>query len=233
MRENKYIGRGIYSIREVCELSGISYPRVRHWIRGDLRTKRKPTPPLIKPDYGKVDGVYYLSFLDMIELRAIHSLIVEAGVSIHLVRKVYSYTREVYNTDHPFATLDRFWTDGKGLWGELPKGKNASSLINLYSGQIELPQVTKMFLNLVDFSEDEHTALRWWPMDRDHHIVVDPQRSFGQPIVDKEGVLTLVLANTYKAERSFKRVAWWYEVSEDAVRSAWEYETSKTKRVAA
>jgi len=66
-------------------------------------------------------------------------------------------------------------------------------------------------------------AARWFP-STNRRIVIDPARSFGQPVVEKEGVPTSVLARSYKAEQSLKRVARWYDVDVRSVRAAVEFE---------
>ncbi len=74
----------------------------------------------------------------------------------------------------------------------------------------------------IDF--DKNQAERWWPLGRRKQVVIDPKRSFGQPIVNEGGVPTVVLADAYRAERSIKRVVAWFDVGKAAVRDAVEYE---------
>jgi uncharacterized protein (DUF433 family) len=68
----------------------------------------------------------------------------------------------------------------------------------------------------------DRIAVRWYPR-RDRLVIVDPTRSFGQPVV-KEGVPTRILARSYRAERSFDRVAKWYDVAASSVRAAVDFE---------
>lgn len=51
-------------------------------------------------------------------------------------------------------------------------------------------------------------------------IVIDPQRSFGQPIAAEYGVPTVALAEAVKSEGSVDHVARLYEVSPSVVRDA-------------
>ena len=52
-------------------------------------------------------------------------------------------------------------------------------------------------------------------------MVLDPARSFGQPIAAQSGVPTIVLFDAVKSEGSIKAAARVYEVSEMEVR-AWD-----------
>jgi uncharacterized protein (DUF433 family) len=67
-------------------------------------------------------------------------------------------------------------------------------------------------------------AIEWWPLGKSKLGVLNPKRSFGQPIVPREGVPTSILSRSYRVEHSYPRVARWYAVSERAVRHAVEYE---------
>jgi uncharacterized protein (DUF433 family) len=61
-------------------------------------------------------------------------------------------------------------------------------------------------------------------MERSGIVVLDPRRSFGQPIVNDEGVSTRVLAGAVQAEQSIERVAEWFEVKPASVRAAVDFE---------
>jgi uncharacterized protein (DUF433 family) len=68
-------------------------------------------------------------------------------------------------------------------------------------------------------------AARWYP-DRTATpaIVIDPDRQFGQPIVEKTGTQTAVIADAFRAEGSVEAVAAWFEIPERDVRDALEFE---------
>src|SRR5260370_22070880 len=101
----------------------------------------------------------------------------------------------------------------------------------------------------LDFKDQ--LAVRWWPLGRHRPVVIDASRSFGQPIVNREGVPTAVLHRAYIAESGSQvglkslaepsqtaesasgatlhasaneRVARWYDVERRSVRAAVEYE---------
>lgn len=224
----KYIGKGIYTIPDASKLTRVSSQRIRNWIRS--RMNNHVSSVLVETDYGITKGNYGLSFHDMIEILTIGAFR-KYGVSLQLIRKVHSKSCEDFNTSHPFA-INRFWTDGKDIWLDMAKTSNDAKLIHILSDQIELRKITLGFLDLIDFTDDG-VSYRWWPLNRDDHVVIDPRRSFGQPVVKKEGVPTIVLANAVKAEDSIDKVAKWYEVDPLAIESAYRYETTYTNRLAA
>ena len=230
----KYIGKGIYTLSEASQLTNVSWARIRHWIRGDLRKpdgNRLPQFPIIKSDIGKIDGIYSLSFLDLLEILTMDA-IRKAGVSPRSIRLIHKNACDIFNCTHPFA-LHKFWTNGKSAWTDICEETHEEALLELKHKQFELPNVTKLFLESVDLSSDDGSPLRWWPMNRNNDVVIDPGRGFGQPIVNREGVPTIILANAVIAENSVMKAARWYNVSIDSVESAYKYEREITKRLAA
>lgn len=232
MEEKKYIGKGLYTIKDAMALTGISYAKVRHWIRGDLRTDefmREGVPPVINSEFGKIDSKYILSFHDLIEVIVINSL-EKYGVSLKNIRSAHFNAQKLYNTKHPFS-LKRYWTDGKWVLTDGPDRDN--ELINLINNQHEIREVVNPFLAKVEYDNRNEIPLRLWPMGTDRNVVIDPNRSFGQPIVKNEGVPTYFLASSVIAEGSIRKTALWYGVDESSVHDAFEYEKNILKRIAA
>lgn len=67
-------------------------------------------------------------------------------------------------------------------------------------------------------------AARWWPLSRRSEVVIDPERSFGQPVLSATGVPTRALAEAVAAEGSVGKVAKLYQVPVPSVRQAVEFE---------
>jgi uncharacterized protein (DUF433 family) len=77
----------------------------------------------------------------------------------------------------------------------------------------------------LEYSEFDD-LVRWWPLGKERRVLVDPRRSFGHPIV-QEGVPTAILARSYRAEGSAAAVARWFEVTEESVADALDFERSR------
>jgi uncharacterized protein (DUF433 family) len=73
-------------------------------------------------------------------------------------------------------------------------------------------------INNLDLEGD--IVARWRPYKGKRSIVVDPARSFGQPVATDSGVPTVALADAFHAEGSAAVVAALYEVDESVVRDA-------------
>ena len=73
---------------------------------------------------------------------------------------------------------------------------------------------------------EDGAVARWRPYRGKSSIVIDPHRSFGQPVSDKYGIPTAVLADAANAEESIEAVARLYEVSPSMIRDAIAFEKS-------
>jgi uncharacterized protein (DUF433 family) len=100
-------------------------------------------------------------------------------------------------------------------------------LLDLVKSQYEFQRIISQYLHgEIDF-DDRDAPTRWWPVQGSRRIVIDPQRAFGAPIVDAEGMQTRVLAAAVQAEESIEIVSELFQVDPASVSEAVEYESSR------
>jgi uncharacterized protein (DUF433 family)/DNA-binding transcriptional MerR regulator len=209
-RTGSVLGLGVYSVAEAARLTGISAGRIRRWLRGQRRDAA--VEPLV------------LSFRDLLEVRFVDAFR-KHGVSWKAIRVAAERAEEIVQDAHPFSTK-RFKTDGSSIFADIVQKTGEESLLDLVKSQYELKSVVDPFLfEGLEFSDPGIEPVRWWPLGRNHRVVIDPERSFGQPIVVPESVPTAVLARAVQAEGSVEAVARWYLVDAQAVEDAVEFES--------
>jgi len=179
------------------------------------------SPPVWKRDIPPIDESVALSFRDLSEIRAI-DVFLRAGVSWKTVRRAEELGRELLSTSHPFST-NRIRTDGQKLFAQIYENDREPALFNLVSSQRVFLSFISPFLKSIAFSEDG-VPLQWWPYKESRDIVIDPKRSFGQPIVCTEGVPTRILSSAFNTMHSIDKVANWYGVNSVTVEVAVAYE---------
>ena len=89
--------------------------------------------------------------------------------------------------------------------------------------QAVFAQIIRPFLKELEFA-DGAGLVRWWPLGEQRSVVLDPTRNFGRPIVARHGVPTEVLASAATATGSVAEVARWYEVPQEEIEDAVEFE---------
>lgn len=211
---------GFYTPAEVTRILRLNTPSlVTSWLSGGAKSK----PTLIKqyqhaPDVG---------FWDLMEVRFV-SYFRGKGVSLQHIRKAAIMARERFDTDHPFALSNViFKTDRKTIFAEIGVEEKSKELEDLTSGQLSFYEIVEDFLAKgVEFDPSSGLAKSWTPEPKKYPgIVLNPMLAHGQPSVSKSGIPTRALFLNWKAEGfDYPSVADWFEVDEDNVREAVEYE---------
>jgi uncharacterized protein (DUF433 family) len=133
---------------------------------------------------------------------------------------------------HPFSSLP-FRTDGRTIFAEIINQAGEPQLLDLAQSQFAFARIIGPSLYAgVEFSNRD-MPVRWWPLGRKTPVVIDPARSFGQPIVSTAGIPTAVLADAVAAEGSVESVARLFRLPAQSVRAAPRFEHELADRLAA
>jgi uncharacterized protein (DUF433 family) len=224
-----FIGRGVYTLREAHSLTGVPTRRIRRWTTGyyfNLRAARRFSEPVINTAVPELLGAPAIDFADLIEVRFLNAFR-EHGVSWNAIRIASQRAREILGTDHPFSHRS-FSTDGKTILARLIRDFDDPVLLDLVRDQYEFNRMVSRYLRgEIDFGSAD-TPQRWYPLGESRrHVVVDPQRALGMPIVSATGIPTQVLAEAVAAEGSEGLVSDLYRVDPLALAEALEFERSR------
>lgn len=217
------IGVGSYTAPEAARLLRTSALNLNRWLRGYTYRRageEHQMPPLWEPQHSEVKEHLEIGFRDLIELRFVKAFI-DAGVGLLAIRNCLEYARECVRDERPFSTR-RFQTDGRTIFLESIDRLSAPKLLDLKKRQYVFKQVIERTFKDLDIEDD--TVTRWRPFNGKRSIVIDPGRSFGQPIASDFGVPTVALAEAVEAEGSIEDVARLYEVPSAVVRDAVSFE---------
>jgi uncharacterized protein (DUF433 family) len=222
--DSTYFNTGIYPVRDAARLTGVSASRIRRWLRGyhyRWHEKAYASPPVWHGQWQPIDHSLAVGFLDLIEIRFVDAFL-KAGVSWATLRQARQRAEEIFKVTHPFCT-NRFVTDGREIFVELHRETGEPSLVEIVNRQAVFAQIIRPFLKELEFAEGTG-LVRWWPLGEQRLVVLDPTRNFGRPIVARHGVPTEVLASAARVTGSVTEVARWYEVPEEEIKDAVEFE---------
>lgn len=228
--DSKFMGSGIYTVPEAARLTGVSPQRIARWIHGyqhGPEGDRRFSPRVWNSDLPAIDGSLALSFRDLMEVRFVASFR-RAGLSWPTLRAAHAAASRMFGSDHPFST-DKFRTDGRRVFLDLQSHQDEAGVIEIRTRQHWFEEIVRPMFKDVEVAGDK--LLRWWPLGLERNVLLDPERSFGSPIV-KEGVATRLIASAAEAN-SRDDIRRWYEISSASVRDAIAFEKTQRRKPAA
>lgn len=235
MSDTQY-GIGAYTLAEAGRLLDVSPTTLKRWLFGYSYQHHGPVTTqgsLWKPQYGADQDEPLLGFRDLIEARVVRGLR-SLRIGLPTIRQCLERASEMVNDSHPFSTR-RFKSDGKKIFLEITDQLQTSeqdcALIDLKARQRVFKTIVAP--SFVDLTFDADVASRWWLLPNKRTIVLDPERSFGQPILADAGVPTARIAQAVIAEGSAERVAQLFEIEPRIVRDALRFEGRKADKLAA
>ena len=214
--ETQYFNRGIYSYSEASRLISLSPARIRGLINGYKYPNKKPKPVIKKHSLAYANREY-LSFLDLIELKFITHFL-KIGIKRSEIINSYKKARNELRKEYPFAT--KFTTDGKYILAE-----NKAILLKLADEQLELKGLLESNLyEGIDFKDD--IAQSWRPYVKEFpHVILDPTKKYGHPIIDDYGIQTASILDMYLAENhNYKKLEEVYSIPTVLLKEAVQFE---------
>lgn len=196
-------GAGIYSPREAARLVGGSAQEILRWTRGS-----GPSDPLWKAHYQFLDDTTELSFLDLIEVRVVKALR-RAGVSLQAIRFALDLAENRFEVSRPLATRSFKLLGGEILMDAIEDDGELVSLSRKNPGQKVFSEIVKQALNDLDYENDY--VVRWRPSTAEH-VVIDPKRLFGSPILDEFGLSTQTVFREFLEFKDTRYLSKIYEV---------------------
>lgn len=204
------IGKGIYSIPEAAAILNMPVNKVRRWVKKywELEFLQGADASYT---WGESRGKAF-HFLTLIEIIAVDSFR-EIGVSFSKIKLAHSKLSEILETNYPFAHAE-LMTDGKRIFHKYLE----ESLLEVdEKQQFSFTQLVAPYCQKIDFQNKSQLAERFWPLGKDHEIVVDPHHSFGQPVIKGTNTTVETIYSMLNAGESPEFVASIYDLNLNAV----------------
>lgn len=218
----------LYRKAEAARLLGVPSSTFGSWARGYLRRRPDRAPSFhdavlsgVGDDLGPT--VPFIALAEGMVLAAIR----RAGVPMQRIRPAILALQEELGLEHALASA-RLYTDGADLLYDVAQRDGSlaetKELVVLRSGQRVFTEVVESYLTRITYGHDGYAALLHPPAYAHREVVVDPTRSFGQPIFVSGGARVDDVLDRFYAEESLAAVAADFGVPladmEDAVRVA-------------
>lgn len=223
---SELLDRPVYVIAQVDRLLALSSGTARRWIDGYTRSGRA-YPPVVRAEPSGEETVTWGEFVETRLLAEYR----DAGVPMVRMRPAVEGLRERFATRYPLAharpLLD---VEGRELvlktQDEVHLEKALRLVVVLRNGQLALTPSAERFVSSVEY-HDYDFAERIHPIPGIRHVVMDPLRQFGEPVV--RSVPTEVIAEQVRAGDRIEMIAELYELSTEEVEEAIRYELIRAR----
>ncbi|NIJ51206.1 DUF433 domain-containing protein [Dyadobacter arcticus] len=205
------IGSGIYTIPDVSIILGLPPAKVRRWLNEYWNAQFGGSDKIFSEGLGKS---LTTNFFTLIEFFTFYQLR-EEGVSTQKIVKAHKILEEVLGTKYPFAKSN-ILTDGKQILftGQIGEIIRADETL-----QITIKHVFEPFCKKIDFNSHD-LAERLYPMGKDHAIIIDPKRQFGQPLIGTTNILAETVYGLFQGGESIEVIVRLYDLSIAEVKDA-------------
>lgn len=236
-----YNGTGIYTLPEAARLINVPARKIHRWLygykfpigSGEERSQAfsKPlwAPQLSQDEY----QAEVIGFNDLLEVRFV-SAFVAHGVPLLIVRRCLETARQLFKVDYPMSS-GSFKTDGKTIFADvIEQSVKEGALVDLKTRQLAFKSIIHPSL-YAGIEYDGKRASKWYPQGKGQHVVLDPSRQFGSPIVDDAGIATNVLFASFLAEgattQAVVQTSRVYDVPQRLVKAAIRFEQGLKRTV--
>jgi uncharacterized protein (DUF433 family) len=211
------LGKGIYTIPDIAMLLGIPTTKARRWISefwDDRLGKEYQSQYSWNIDFNRA-----VNFHTLIEIYTFYHLS-KSAISPAQLLEAHKILSKRYKTPYPFASkhiIERVKVVGKKVVFD------DGDVVFTLDKKLQLHfTFIRQFFEKLDFGKDD-LAVRFWPLGRKHEIVCDPQRQFGQPVINGTNILAETVKRLYDGGDSKELIARIYDISPKQVDDAITY----------
>lgn len=176
----------LYTVTEAARFLGVQPRTFANWSRG-YKTTFATRPAVIgKPIVTAVAADRHYPSIPFVGLAEgmVIAAFRKAGVSMQHIRAAVAILEKEIGIAHALASR-RLYTDGAKVlfdYAERQNDKELAGLTVVLSRQRVFAEVVKDYLTRIEYGTDDWAERLVSPATPGHTVVVDPTRSFGQPI---------------------------------------------------
>jgi len=214
------IGLGIYTPAEAARYARVHTATLARWIHGDDRGHAVVDAQLS----GDQDRI--ITFLDFVQALAIRAIRTRHRLPLSKIRDAVSYTKERHGLTHPLARKHTTYLFRGNLYVRLETETDHEfmQVSGIGKDQLAHAKVIELYMENLSF-DATGLASTYRPFEsRDRVVVMDPQRRFGQPLLDSCAYTIEALIGAVETEGGIDAAATAYGVEREDVLAAIAYD---------
>ncbi len=186
----------LYTVADAAQIVDVSRSTLDTWVRGYIRTTKsgrtvtgEPMIAHFERDRRGDPTIPFVGLTEALVLAAVRS----SGVSLQKIRPALVVLQLEIGIEHALAS-QRLYSDGAELLYDYAEknegteeGQETMKLVVVRNGQGVISEVVRQQLERIEYAPDGYARLIRVPAYRKAEVVVDPERSFGAPILEHGG----------------------------------------------
>lgn len=208
---NRHFDIPLYTTAEAARFLGVPTSTFATWAKGYVR--RPPGRPAVIGEpivtcRSAKQGYPTVPFVGLAEAMIIAAFR-SAGVSLQHIRRAVDVIQREIGLDHALAS-ERLYTDGAVIlfdYAESERDRELGGLTEVITRQRVFAPVIEEYLKRIEYGRDGWAARLVSPTTDHPVVVIDPERSFGQPIFIHGGVRVEDVLDRWRAGESLSDVA--------------------------
>lgn len=205
------LGNGIYTVPDLALILQLPKAKVRRWLTDFYDQRLAGSTGTYSWGEGRGRAT---NFLMLIEFYVFYRLR-EQKLSAGKILEAHQHMSKELKTCYPFASYRLLVNRKNILYGIDDDTWVRADKTN----QIVIHKMIEDFFQKIDFSEND-LAKRFWPLGKDHDIVVDPHHQFGQPVIHGTNVAAATIYSMYESGETPSTIGILYDLTEQQVADA-------------
>lgn len=208
-------GMGFYTAPDIARILDLKPPNVRYWFRTFVKNEFEKTTRFRY--YYDYDNITTVSFSTLIEIY-VFDFLRHQKISTKKIVIAHKELADYFNSPFPFCHYDILMLSGKDIIYNLESFLTISGT----GFQHAIKEYLLPYSQKIEFQNNY--ANKYYPLGKDHSIVINPYNQFGNPIIDGTNIQTYTLSSLYRGGEKIEVISRLYNLTLQQVRDALEFD---------
>jgi uncharacterized protein (DUF433 family) len=205
------LGNGIYTIPDLALILQLPQPKVRRWLTDFYDERLAGDKDKYSWGTGKDRATNFLTLIEFY----IFYLLRDQKIGAGKILEAHKHMSKELKTPYPFAS-HQLLINSKSIFYQV----TSDTWVHAdKTNQIVIHKLIEQFCKKIDFANNS-LAKRFWPLGKNHSVVVDPEHQFGQPVITGTNINAATIYSMYQSGEPIPTIGILYDLTEEQVNDA-------------
>lgn len=204
-------GQGLYTASDAAAILGLKENKVSYWFRKYVKDVFETQTNYRY--YYNFKNLTAVNFHTLIEIY-VFNFLKEKNIKTAKIVQAHQELSKLLKTPYPFSHAEILLASGIDILYQLGE-------ILAVSGtgfQQAISEYVMPYSKKIEFREN--LADKYYPLGKDHSVVINPKNQFGSPIIEGTNIKVSTLTNLYRGGEKIEFISQLYDLTEKQVKDA-------------